>query len=298
VPISELVEQPLWVSQIVASQHEASRVYVTLDGHRSDDDEPYVFVSEDYGETWRSIRANLPTGSTRTISEDIENENLLYVGTEFAAYASISRGEHWTSLNSNLPTVAVHAFAQHPTSGELVAGTHGRSIWILDVTTLRQMTDDALTASAHLFKPNRVTYWRREPSRGTPGPRDFRGENPDSNAQIAYMLLQSADKVTLKILELDGTLVRDLGEQSSDSGLNTVRWDLRRDSEERGGRRRRAPRVDPGTYRVVLDVDGQTMEQRMVVRGDPDYPMITRFDDDFGDLEEEEGAEAPGLIFR
>jgi len=302
VPIAELVPDPFWVSELVASRHEEGRVYMSLDGHRSDNDEPHVFVSEDYGQTWRSIRANLPTiGSTRTIAEDIENPNLLYVGTEFGAFASISRGEHWTSLNSNLPTVAVHAFAQHPTSGELIAGTHGRSIWILDVTTLRQMTDEALSSDAHLFRPNRVTYWRREPSRGTPGPRDFIGENPDGDATIAYMLLQNAEKVGLKILELDGTLVRDLGDQSSDSGLNSVEWDLRGEAQETRGRRRRAPRVDPGSYRIALDVDGRTYEQRIVVRGDPDYPQSDRFRDDFGEMfgeEEEEPGEPIGLIAR
>ena len=172
---------PRWVASIEASRYADGRAYVVFDGHRSDDDEPYVFVTEDYGETWKSLRADLPSGSTRVLREDIENEKLLYLGTEFAVWASLDRGGSWTKINNNLPTVAVLEFAQHPTAGELVAATHGRSLWILDVTTLRQMTADDLKAKAFLFRPNDVVRWRSEPSHGVSygsGSRRFVGENP------------------------------------------------------------------------------------------------------------------------
>ena len=172
---------PRWVASIEASRYADGRAYVVFDGHRSDDDEPYVFVTEDYGETWKSLRADLPSGSTRVLREDIENEKLLYLGTEFAVWASLDRGGSWTKINNNLPTVAVLEFAQHPTAGELVAATHGRSLWILDVTALRQMTADDLKAKAFLFRPNDVVRWRSEPSHGVSygaGSRRFVGENP------------------------------------------------------------------------------------------------------------------------
>src|SRR5207253_7994756 len=120
------------------------------------------------GQTWKSIRGNLPTGSTRVLREDIENSSLLYLGTEFAVHVSLNMGTSWTKLNNNMPTVAVHEFAQHPTAGEIVAATHGRSLWVLDVTPLRQMTEEALKAKAFLFRPNAVVKWRQEPERFSP----------------------------------------------------------------------------------------------------------------------------------
>ena len=169
------------------SRHVDGRCYVVFDAHRSNDDEPYVFVTEDEGETWKSLKANLPTGSTRVLREDIVNPNLLYVGTEFSVYASLNRGQQWTKINNNLPTVAVHELAQHPTAGELVAATHGRSIWILDVTALRQMTADALKAPVELYRPNTVIRWRTEPQRGSiygVGSRLFVGQNPPNGCKF------------------------------------------------------------------------------------------------------------------
>src|SRR5207249_11400622 len=125
---------PRWVAGIEPSRYVEGRAYVAFDAHRSDDDEPYVYVTEDFGATWKPICANLPVGSTRVCREDIHNQNILYIGTEFGAWVSVNRGGSWTKMNNNLPTVAVHEFAQHPTTGEVVAATHGRSLGLLDVT--------------------------------------------------------------------------------------------------------------------------------------------------------------------
>src|SRR5262249_25644872 len=130
-------EGPARVAAIAASAFRQGRAYVGLDGHRSDDDGPHVYVTEDFGQKWKSLRANLPWGSTRVLREDVENGQLLYLGTEFAAWASINRGESWTKINNNLPTVAIHEIAVHPTAGGIVAATHGRSLWVLDVGALR-----------------------------------------------------------------------------------------------------------------------------------------------------------------
>src|SRR5262249_33935080 len=157
--------------------------------HRSDDDEPYIFMTEDYGLSWKRLRANLPWGSTRALREDVENPDLLYLGTEFAVWASLNRGKSWVKLNNNLPTVAVHEIAVHPTAGEIVAATHGRSLWVLDVTPLRQMTAAVLAAKVNLFEPNAAVRWRSEPEKGPMyggGHRRFVGVNPPRGAQIFY----------------------------------------------------------------------------------------------------------------
>lgn len=272
-PIKELMPDPRWVSCIEPSRHKEGRVYLAFDGHRSDDDAAYVFLSEDLGKTWRSIRANLPpsAGTIRVIREDIKNPEILYVGTEFSAWISLDRGRSWTKFNNNLPTVAVHEFAQHPTSGEIVAGTHGRSLWILDVSILRQMTEENLAEKVFLFTPNTVYYWQRLPGRGT-GNRKFVGENPSSEAHIYYSINKKPQKISLKITTLTGEVVREL-ESDREIGLHRVTWNMRREtSEERRGRYRRAPRVEPGEYLVVLTTDNQTLNQLLRVERDPEYP--------------------------
>jgi photosystem II stability/assembly factor-like uncharacterized protein len=231
---------PRCVASIEPSRFAEGRAYVCFDGHRSNDDEPYVCVTEDYGQTWKSIRANLPTGSSRVLREDLRNADLLFAGTEFAAWVSLDRGGHWTKLNNNLPTVAVHEFAIHPTAGEMVAATHGRSLWVLDITPLRQMTKDVLAEKAHLYEPRTVIRWSRKPARGSQygvGARHYWGENPASGAQIYYSLGQKASKVSVKVLDYTGKTVGDLqgelsnlkkasGKDATEPGLHQVTWNL------------------------------------------------------------------------
>jgi photosystem II stability/assembly factor-like uncharacterized protein len=256
---------PRWVATIECSRAIEGRAYVAFDAHRSDDDEPYIYVTEDYGQSWKSLRSNLPTGSTRVLREDVDNPSLLFCGTEFAVWVSLNRGASWAKLNNNLPTVAVHEFAIHPTAGEMVAATHGRSLWVLDVTPLRQMTAAALKARAHLYQPNAVMRWHTEPDRQSPygtGARRFVGQNPPWGAQIYYSLTKKADKVELKVLDYAGKLVRNLTGPGGE-GLHRVTWDLTRFA---GGV------VGPGMYRVVLTVDREEFTQPLRVEPDPTVP--------------------------
>ena len=97
-----------YVSRIEASRFVDGRCYVAFDAHRSDLDGPFAYVTEDFGETWTSLNTGLPSGSTRVIREDTENENLLFLGTEFSIYASADRGGNWVEIKNNMPTGAVH----------------------------------------------------------------------------------------------------------------------------------------------------------------------------------------------
>lgn len=215
---------PRWVSTIEASRFEEGRVYVCLDGHRSNDDDPYVLVSEDYGKTFKSIRANLPWGSTRCLRESPFNENVLLVGTEFGLFATANRGETWSSLNSNLPTVAIFDLAFHPNNGEVVLATHGRSLWIGDITALHQLAPAHLTESPNLYKPTTAIRWRREASRGTTN-RRFIGENPPAGAVIYYTLPKKAENVSVKIIDVSGQTLREI-RGSNEAGLQRVTWDF------------------------------------------------------------------------
>jgi len=262
---------PRWVASIEPSRAVEGRAYVAFDGHRSDDDAPYVYVTEDFGQTWKSLRGNLPMGSTRVLREDIENPNVLYLGTEFGVWVSIDRGGVWAKLNNNLPTVAVHELAQHPTTGEMVAATHGRSLWVLDVTPLRQMKVETLKSQATLYRPATAMRWHREPTRGTPygaGNHRFVGQNPPTGAQIYYSLAKKADKVQFKIVDYAGQTVREWPTKDlNTAGLHQLTWDLLRGARPNRGRGRNP--ASPGMYRVVLTVDGKEQTQGLRVENDP-----------------------------
>jgi photosystem II stability/assembly factor-like uncharacterized protein len=278
---------PRWVASIEPSRFVEGRAYIVFDAHRSDDDAPYVYVTEDFGQSWKSLRGNLPDGSTRVLREDIENPDVLYLGTEFGVWVSIDRGGVWTKLNNNLPTVAVHELAQHPTTDEMVAATHGRSLWVLDVTPLRQMKPAILKAEATLYRPATAMRWHREPTRGTPygvGNHRFVGHNPPSGAQIYYALTKKADKVQLKIVDYTGQTVRELPVKK-EAGLHRVSWDLVRGPRGRGRGANPAP---PGMYRVVLTVDGKEHTQGLRVENDPLLKTPTIIAEDEEDEEERE----------
>ncbi len=147
-----------WVSSIEPSHYVEGRAYVAFDCHRSDEDDPCIYVTEDFGKSWKPLRANLPMGSSRVLREDIEDQNLLFLGTEFGAWFSLDRGQHWSKFGTNFPTVCVMEFAFYPPSatphsGEVVVATHGRSLWVLDATTLRQIKPEYLTEKPALYRP-------------------------------------------------------------------------------------------------------------------------------------------------
>ncbi len=276
--LESLIPGPGRFSSIEASRYSAGRVYATIDRHYYDDTGAYVVMSSDFGKSWELLSNDLPDGSARVIREDLKNQNLLYLGTEFALFISIDRGATWTKFNNNLPTVAIHEIAQHPISGEIVAGTHGRSVWAADITPLRSLDDSALSAPAHLIAPAKVIRWHNVPSGGSVGGVGFfRGQNPDNNAHI-YFMLNGANNVSLKILSADGTLVRQFTDLETKNGLNHVQWDMRQappagaQGQGRGrGRFRRGRQVGLGTYRVVLEAGSMRMERTLVIEADPEY---------------------------
>ena len=137
--ISKSFPEDLWVSRVIASKHKKERVYVTLNGYRWDDFKAYIYVSENYGQTWKDISGNLPASPVNVIREDPENENVLYVGTDNGAYVSFNRGENWEAFSEGLPNVAVHDLVLQERDKDIVLGTHGRSLYVADVALLQQI---------------------------------------------------------------------------------------------------------------------------------------------------------------
>ena len=178
------IPDKIWVSRVEASKYAKGRAYVSFDNHRFDDNKPYVFVTEDYGKSWNNISSNLPIDySVYVIKEDPIDKNLLFVGTEKSVYFSTNRGLSWEKLGSNLPTVAIHDLVIHPRDGDLVVGTHGRSIWILDdISPLRFLNEenDKLLPTRVSTKWVKINTGRKQPFF------EFRGENPPYGSIINY----------------------------------------------------------------------------------------------------------------
>jgi photosystem II stability/assembly factor-like uncharacterized protein len=131
-----------WVSRVVASKHDEGTVFVSLTGYRDDDFEAYLYMSTDFGETWKPIVNNMPSESINVIREDPTDADILYVGTELGAYCSTDKGQTWHSLCKTLPTCAVHDLEVHAGTGDLVAGTHGRSVFVLHAKEIQQIKQE------------------------------------------------------------------------------------------------------------------------------------------------------------
>lgn len=159
--ISKNLPQNLWVSRVIASKHQKNRVYATLNGYRSDDFTPYVYLSEDKGATWKSISANIPTSAVNVIIEDAENENLLFVGTDNGLYVTLDRGATWQSFQNGMPYVAVHDLVIQKEAKHLIVGTHGRSIYKADISALQSMTSEILNKDLHVYPLENIKHSAR-----------------------------------------------------------------------------------------------------------------------------------------
>jgi len=224
------------VSRVEASPFDAGAAYATFDGHRTDDHKPYAFVTKDFGETWTSIASNLPEGNVNVITADNRNKNLLFLGTEYAVYISMDAGKSWKPFMQGLPTVRIDDIIIHPRDRDLIVGTHGRSIWIMDdISPLEGMDDLPSNADAVLFdvRPgiSFINDIQRQVNVG--GQKNFRGENPEPGSAISYWLRGNAQDVRVSIRDITGREVRSL-EGPKNAGLNRVRWDLRANAPPRG----------------------------------------------------------------
>jgi photosystem II stability/assembly factor-like uncharacterized protein len=282
-----------YVSKVVASRFVEGRVYAVFDGHRNSDFDPYAYVSEDFGASWTSIVQGLPElWSINVIIEHPNNANLLFLGNEIGVYFSIDQGDNWTRLKNKLPTVPVDDIVVHPRENDVVIGTHGRGVWIMDdITPLEEMSNTVLASAAHLFSVRQATSYNPDMPQGwTPGTLAL--PNPPQGARIRYYLGQDVSEVgavagsngsndeeaqvKLTVLDSGGEVVRELDGPATAGGHEVI-WDFRlprpyvpEQSQQRGFfGAPRGPKVLPGTYTVRLEASGQTMSTDFVVRLDP-----------------------------
>ena len=203
------------ISRVEPSRYDAATCYLAVDGHRLDDLKPYLFVTKDYGATWTSLVNNLPPiGNVNVIEEDPKNKDLLYVGTEFGLYISLNGGREWKPFMSGLPTMRVDDILVHPRDNDLIVGTHGRGIFIIDdITPLQQLSQKVMDSEAHLFEVRPGTMWQNDVrlARYWGGAKLFRGTNPTPGTAISYYLKSPASgEVKLTVSDYTGKVVRDM----------------------------------------------------------------------------------------
>jgi len=263
----------LYVGGIEPSHHDARTAYVAIDGHRSDDRRPYLLVTHDLGRSWSVISAGLPPDApVLVVREGQVNASLLFAGTEFGIWTSVDAGGHWAKIGEGLPTVAVDDIALHPREHDLVIGTHGRSLWILDdVTPLEHWKAATATDSVTLFPPRGATAFYAMGIGGVWGSRTFRAKNPPFGAYLDYYLgVEFEDGVSLSIADSAGSAVRKLTGPGT-RGLHRVTWELQAgEPKDRIGRPEWSDQplfVRPGRYTVTLSAGSaapikQTLEVR------------------------------------
>ena len=285
------------VSAIEPSPFDAGAAYVVAENHRQDDMKPYLWRTTDYGESWTSLSKPLPQDVyLHAVREDPKKKGQLYLGTERGVMFSSDGGQSWRDLKLNLPTVAVHDLIVK--DNDLVVGTHGRSIWILDdITPIREASTGSTGVGAgfsrpiHLFPPVDAIRFRYHG-----GPREKNaGENPPQGA-IVYFWLKEKPKgeVTLEVLDAQNRLVRKLSSTppeawgnaedaeepkapfKAEAGLQRAVWDLRwegatliKNAKIDYGDPTEGPLAVPGVYTVRLSADGQQQITKLTVKPDP-----------------------------
>ncbi len=237
-----------FIAELVASRYAEGTVYMVQNGKRDDDFTPYIWKSTDYGQSWSSIAQGIPSGPVNVLKEDPKNPNLLYAGTDISAYASLDGGRTWNVLATGLPSTFVQDIVIHPRDDIMVAATHGRGMYAMDVRPLQALTTDIVENSAvHVIAPAPAQLPAGRGGRGGSGGGGVRGST-------VYYWLKAAGPVTIEVKQASGQVVAQL-DGTGNAGLNRATWNLARPGGPppgqggRGGQGRNAF-VEPGVYTI------------------------------------------------
>lgn len=256
--------------------------YIAGTKYKSGDNTPYLYKTKDYGKTWTIITSGIPQNEfTRVVRADPKRKGLLYAGTEKGMYISFDDGASWHSFQLNLPTVPITDLAIK--NDNLIAATQGRAFWIIDdLTPLHQINDQVAKSNYHLFTPM-ASY--RMPGGGRGRTSKTAGQNRPGGVMVYYYLKSKTDstKISLEFMEQDGTSIKTFSSTAkkrnekieSKEGMNRFVWNMRyRDAESFDGlimwwASVTGPMAKPGSYKVKLTVDGQSMEAPFEILADP-----------------------------
>ena len=262
-----------WINTFEPSTHVAGTAYVAINNYRNNDFNNYIYKTTDYGKSWTSVEGDLPANRVaRTLREDPRNPNVLYLGTEIGLFYSNNGGNNWVELKSNMPTLPFNDLVIQARDNDLVLGTHGRGVWILDnINALQEMTPDVLSKQAALFSIGDAEMINYNREGAHTGDMYYRGENPEFGAAIDYYLKDTVamDDISITIHELSGEQIATV-RPSNDKGVNRVHWTFRYDVEGLSRRARMSgPMVNPGMYMAKLTVNDEEMTQKFRVMDDP-----------------------------
>jgi photosystem II stability/assembly factor-like uncharacterized protein len=268
-----------YVTRVAASAHAPGVAYVSKAGWHRDDYRPFVFRTADFGETWTDITADLPEGTVYVVAEDRRNPQLLFAGTERSVFATIDGGRSWRKFGAGLPANAlVHDLLVHPRDNDLVVATHGRGLFIADISPLQEMKDGFFSEDVFLFQPEPKIQWTPRNTKPSEGDRVFNAPNEPAGVVVHYFLKAAVkDKVVVRIADLYGEEMAAI-DGKGEAGLQSVVWPMRRPpakkdatgpgaaQPERYGRARLVP---PGEYVVTLEAAGRKLVRRVLVRAEP-----------------------------
>ena len=259
--------QEYWVTRVVPSHHHPARAFVTITGFHRDDFRPFVYRTDDYGASWRSIASDLTRASANVLVEDRKNPDLLFLGTDHGLFVSLGGGDRWSRFQSNMPVLPVRDALIHPRENDLVVATHGRGAFVTDITPLQQWSAEVLASGFHLFAPE-AKGRRVESGWGNYrlfGHRHVTTPNEPNGVLLdVYQRGEDDTPFTLRVMDGGGKVVWTAEEEGA-PGLHRVVWILR-DQE-------RVP-VEPGEYTVYLDVGGVLQNRILVVMGPVVVPRI------------------------
>ena len=266
-----------WCYHIEASVHHAGTAYAVFDGHTSGDMNPYVYKTDDFGQNWKAVMTDDIIGFARNIQEDYVNENLLFLGTEFGLFITIDGGKNWSRFTNNMPAVAVHYIEMHRGTNDLVMGTHGRGVIIIDdISPLRELNQELLAKDVHFFENKPAIIMEESGFGGGSTEMEFVGPNRTTSARIIYYLKKKHifGRMTMEVQDMEGHKIAELSPGKA-KGINVVTWNFRTKRPKtatgktlaRGGFT--APRVLPGQYKVVMTKGKETYETILSVNADP-----------------------------
>ena len=276
-----------WAYHIEVSVHDKGTAYAVFDGHTRGDFAPYVYKTTDYGVTWNSIVTDDIPIFARNIQEDYVNPNLLFLGTEKGLFITNNGGESWSHFTKNMPPVAVHYIELQSKTNDLVMGTHGRGVIILDdISPLREINSDQLSSKLHFFEPTGMLMSDKSYGFGSSfgAETQFVGENPTTIAQFKYLLPKrhTFGKMTMEIHDLEGNVISKLSPGKS-KGVNIVRWNYTMKQPKVAKGKTLAfggftsPRVLAGTYKVVINKGRDKFEWEFELTNDPTTSVDTAY---------------------
>jgi photosystem II stability/assembly factor-like uncharacterized protein len=267
-----------FVSGIESDNFDKGAAYVTFDAHRNGDMKSYVFYTNDYGKTWKSIVNETVKGYCHVIKQDLVNRNLLFLGTEFGLFLSIDKGATWVAFKSNVPQVGVFDMVIHPRDHDLILATHGRGIIIIDdITILRNFSLDVLEQDI-AFLPTRPYYL---PLGGMvqdfPGDDEFVGSNPNGSAVIAYYLKKRhmVGDMFIEIYDSKGNFIKQQP-AGMRKGVNIVRIQTMLppprvpSSPNVLAEAAFGPEMEPGTYVIKLVKGKDTVSTSLTINYNPE----------------------------